>query len=126
MDLQGSREAQVMYLLKQIKVAGLFLAPDIDDAYAKHWFNLYKHHNKLVGLHKPSGLYNGKIIFFKPSKKAPKFDVQMGNPIPAWGRVARAGIEAHDAPGNHFEMTSLDNTPVLVEMMKECIENFGV
>ncbi|MDM8537198.1 amino acid adenylation domain-containing protein [Desulfobacterales bacterium HSG17] len=119
--LQNSREAQVEYLLKAIKIAGLF-RPDIDQSYAQNWFDLYKHHNMLVGPYKPTEPVNTKIIFFKPSEKIP-FDVQMGKPIPAWKQLVHGGIEVHDGPGNHFNMISPVNIPVLVKKMKECIES---
>ena len=123
LDLQNSREAQLVYMFKQIKLSGLF-TPDIDQAYAQNWFNLYKHHNMLVAPYKPSGPINGKIIFFKPSEKIP-FDVQMGKPIPAYRPLALDGLEVHDSPGNHFDMVSPINTPLLVKKMKECIDSFG-
>nr|VFJ78176.1 MAG: amino acid adenylation domain-containing protein [Candidatus Kentron sp. FW] len=114
-ESQASREAQVMYLLKAIKVSGL-LSQDLDDAHARHWLNLYKHHNKLVDLYKPSGPIDGKIIVFKPSEEIP-FDVKMGDPMD-WSGFTRAGVEVKKAPGNHFTMVSPVNTPVLVEKMK--------
>jgi thioesterase domain-containing protein/acyl carrier protein len=124
LDLQNSREAQLAYLFKEMKLAGLF-TPDIDHTDAQRWLNLYKHHNMLVESYKPSGPFNGKIIFFKPAEKIP-FDVQMGNPIQAWEPFARGGIEVHEAPGNHFKMISPVNTWVLAKMMKECIDGFGL
>jgi amino acid adenylation domain-containing protein len=120
LDLHDSREAQLAYLLKEIKLTGLF-RPDIDQAYALHWLNLYKHHNMLVGSYKPAAPVNSKIIFFKPAEKIP-FDDLMGKPIPAWERLAHGGIEVHDAPGNHFNMIASVNVPVLVEKMKKSIE----
>jgi len=123
MDLHDSREAQVAYLLKEIKLIGLF-RPDIDQAYALHWLNLYKQHNMLVGSYKPAAPVNSKIIFFKPAEKIP-FDDLMGKPIPAWKPFARGGFEVHEAPGNHFNMISPVNAPVLVKMIKGCIEGLG-
>ncbi len=123
LDLQNSREAQLAYLFKEIKLAGLF-TPDIDQDYAQNWFNLYKHHNRIVGQYQPTGHISGKIIFFKPAEKIP-FDVQMGQPIPAWRSFARGGLEVHESPGNHFNMVSPVNTPVLVKKMKDCIESFA-
>jgi amino acid adenylation domain-containing protein len=124
LDLQNSREAQLAYLFKEIKLAGLFTL-DIDQAYVLHWLNLYKHHTLILGPYLPSAPFNGRIIFFKPSEKIP-FDVQMGKPIPGWKPFARGGLEVHEAPGNHFNMISPVNAPVLVKMMKECIEGFGL
>jgi amino acid adenylation domain-containing protein len=124
LDLPSSREAQLAYLFKEMKLAGIF-RPDIDEAYAQRWLSLYKHHNSLCGSYRPSSPFNGKIIFFKPSEKIP-FDVQMGHPIPGWERLARKGIEVHETRGNHFNMVSSANTPVLVEKMKECIDSSGV
>jgi amino acid adenylation domain-containing protein len=124
MDLHDSSEVQVAYLLKEIKLLGL-IRPDIDQAYALHWLNLYKHHNMLVGSYKPAAPVSSKIIFFKPAEKIP-FDDLMGKPIPAWKPFARGGLEVHEAPGNHFNMISPVNAPVLVKMMKECIDGFGL
>ncbi|MCP4700193.1 MAG: amino acid adenylation domain-containing protein [Gammaproteobacteria bacterium] len=121
LESQDSSEAQVAYILKEIKMAGMF-RPDIDQEYAQNWFNIYKHHNMLVGPYKPTYTVNSKIIFFKPSEKIP-FDVQMGEPIPTYERLAQHGIEVHDAQGNHFNMISPANTPLLIEKMKECIES---
>ncbi|WP_207682850.1 non-ribosomal peptide synthetase [Desulfonema magnum] len=120
LDLHDSREAQLSYLLNAIKMAGLF-RPDIDQDYAMNWFDLYKHHNRLVGLYKPEGPVSSKIVFFKPSEKIP-FDIQMGNPVQEWKPFALQGMEVHDTPGNHFNMVSPANTPALVRMMKECIK----
>jgi thioesterase domain-containing protein/acyl carrier protein len=122
--LQNSRETQVMYLLKAIKMAGLF-TPDIEPTAALHWFNLYKHHNLIVSLYRPSGPVNSKIIFFKPSEKIP-FDLQMGKTVEGWEPFARGGIEAYETPGNHFNIISPVNTPVLVGKMTECIERLWV
>jgi thioesterase domain-containing protein len=68
--------------------------------------------------YKPAVPVNSKIIFFKPAEKIP-FDDLMGKPIPAWKPFARRGLEVHEAPGNHFNMISPVNAPVLVKMMKE-------
>lgn len=117
---QGSREAQLQYLFEEQKLAGLFAA-DIDMADAELRLKIHMHHNKIICDYRPAGAFNGKIIFFKPTEKIP-FDTQMKNPIPAWKEFARDGIEIHDAPGNHFNMFSPVNGPVLAEKMKACLE----
>ena len=121
MEIQKSNEARLIYVFQEMKLAGLF-APDIDQEYARHWLNLYKHHNKIISLYKLSGKINGKVLFFKPTEKIP-FDVQMGNPIPAFKKFLQGGIEVHQAPGNHFTLVSPINTPILVQKIKNRIEN---
>jgi thioesterase domain-containing protein/acyl carrier protein len=120
LDLQETREQQVSYLLKAIKLAGLF-TPDIDQDYALRWFKMYKHHNLTVASYNPTAPINAKMVFFKPSEAIP-FDLQMGNPSVAWQPFARGGYEVHNAPGNHFDMISPRNTPSLVAHMKACIQ----
>ena len=67
LDLQETREQQVSYLLKAIKLAGLF-TPDIDQDYALRWFKMYKHHNLTVASYNPTAPINAKMVFFKPSE----------------------------------------------------------
>lgn len=120
LDTQDSTEAKIAYLLKEVKLSGLF-TPDIDQTYAYHWFDMYKHHNRIVASYKPAGPIQANIVFFKPSEKIP-FDAQMGNPSVVWKQFAQGHYEVYDAPGNHFNMISPINTPALVEKMKEYIE----
>lgn len=116
----ASSEEKVAYLLKEIRMAGL-LRPDINRDQARRWFDMYKHHNRLVGIYKPTCPVNSKVFFFKPAEKIP-FDDQMGNPIEKWKPFAKGGLEVHEVPGNHFTMISPANTPKLAEMMKRLLE----
>ena len=117
---QGSRQNQLIYLFKEQKLAGL-LAPDIDFKDAELRMKIHMHHNKIICEYRPVSPFQGKIIFFKPMEKIP-FDSRMGNPITDWASFARQGIEVHEAPGNHFNMFSPVNGPVLARQIKACIE----
>ena len=121
---QNSREARMLYLFKEQKLAGMF-APDMDINDAELRLKIHMHHNEILCQYRPAGSFNGKIIFFKPTETIP-FDTKMQKPIPAWEAFAGAGIEVHEAPGNHFNMFSPTNTPVLAKKMKECIERTGL
>nr|VFJ59082.1 MAG: amino acid adenylation domain-containing protein [Candidatus Kentron sp. DK] len=120
-ELHDSREARIMYLLRAIKAGGL-LAQDIDDDSARHWLALYKHHNSLADLYKPSSCINSKIIIFKPSDES-SIDATMGDAMD-WAGFTRGGVEVQKAPGNHFTMISPINTPVLVKKIKDCFRIF--
>ncbi len=122
LDLEKSTEEKVEYLLEEVKLTGLF-APDIDKDYAKHWLRMYKHHNQLVGLYRPEGPVNTKIIFIKPSEKIP-FDEQMGNPSVEWEAYTRGEYLVIDGPGNHFSMVSPLNTKPLVKLLKNCLTEY--
>lgn len=124
LDMQTSSEARLTYLLKEIKMAGLF-SPDIEQETALSWFNLYKHHNAIIGLHQPTGMIDAKIIFYAPTEKIP-FDEQTGKPIQRWAPFTRDGLEDYKSPGNHFDMVSDANSPALVKMMKQHIDTFGI
>ena len=117
---QGSRQNQLLYLFKEQKLAGL-LAPDIDFKDAELRMKIHMHHNKIICEYRPVSPFQGKIIFFKPMEKIP-FDSRMGNPITDWASFARQGIEVHEAPGNHFNMFSPVNGPILARKIKACIE----
>ena len=119
----SSDEDKVAYLLKEIKMAGL-MRPDIDQNHAQHWFSMYKHHNRLVGLYKPSSQVQSKVLFYKPAERIP-FDDQMGKPIEKWPPFILGGLEVQEAPGNHFTMVSPANTAVLARQMKAYIESSG-
>jgi len=121
---KDSREAQMLYLFKEQKLAGMF-APDMDINDAELRLKIHMHHNKILCQYRPAGSFNGKIIFFKPTETIP-FDTKMQKPIPAWEAFAGDSIEVHEAPGNHFNMFSPTNTPVLANKMKECIERTGL
>ncbi len=120
---QDSREAQLLYLFKEQKFAGL-LSPDIGFEEAELRLKIHMHHNKILCDYRPSSPFNGKITFFKPTEKIP-FDVRMGNPASDWVPFARRGIETHEAPGNHFTMFSPANGPILAQKMKTCLEQTG-
>jgi len=121
---QDSREARMLYLFQEQKLAGLFAADmDINDAELR--LKIHMHHNKIMCQYRPAGSFNGKIIFFKPTEKIP-FDTEMKDPIPAWQPFANGGIEVHETPGNHFNMFSPVNSPVLAKKMKACIESTGL
>ena len=120
LDLEKSTEEKVAYLLEEVKLTGLF-APDIDQDYAKNWLKMYKHHNQMVGLYRPEGTINTKIVFFKPSEEIP-FDEQMGNPSVEWKPYTRAQYVIVDGPGNHFSMVSPLHTDALVKQLKDCIQ----
>jgi thioesterase domain-containing protein/acyl carrier protein len=122
LDLEKSTEEKVEYLLEEVKLTGLF-APDIDQDYAKNWLKMYKHHNQLVGLYRPEGTINSRIVFFKPSEKIP-FDEQMGNPSVEWKPYTRAEYVVIDGPGNHFSMVSPLHTDALVKQLKDCIKEY--
>jgi thioesterase domain-containing protein len=93
----------------------------IDQTQALNWFNMYKHHNKLVGLYKPPCSVNSKMLFFKPAEKIP-FDDQMGKPMEKWKPFARQGMDIIEAPGNHFTMISPANTAVLAGEIKKYLD----
>ncbi|MCI5136472.1 MAG: hypothetical protein D3920_15720, partial [Candidatus Electrothrix sp. AW2] len=120
LDENSSDEDKVAYLLKEIKMVGM-LRPDIDQNHAQHWFSMYKHHNRLVGLYKPSSPVQSKVLFFKPAERIP-FDDQMGKPIEKWQPFVLGGLEMRKAPGNHFTMVSPANTAALVSQMKAYID----
>ena len=67
---QQSQEEKVRYMFDEMKTGGLF-SPDVSYNDARHWLNLYKHHNKLVDRYQPTGSINSKIIFFRPAEKIP-------------------------------------------------------
>ncbi len=117
LDQHCSEEKKVAYLLNAIKMNGM-IRPDIDQEQTLNWFNMYKHHNKLVGLYNPPCSVDSKILFFKPAKRIP-FDDQMGKPIEKWKPFVRQGMDVIEAPGNHFTMVSPANTVVLAEMIQE-------
>lgn len=120
LDLTKSTEEKVEYLLEEVKLTGLF-APDIDQDYAKRWFKMYKHHNKMVGLYRPKGTVNTKIIFFKPSESIP-FDAQMGNPSEEWKPYTTAEYMIVNGPGNHFSMVSPVHIKTLTNQIKDCLK----
>ena len=124
LDVHQSDEEKVAYLLEEVKLSGLF-TPDIDQTYAMHWFEMYKHHNKIVASYTPGGPIKGPIDFFRPSEKIP-FDVQMGNPSVVWRDFALGSYRIHDAPGNHFNMVSPLNNPALVRMLEMCLAECAV
>ncbi len=119
LDLQDDTEKKVAYLLQEVKLSGLF-TPDIDQAYAHHWFRMYKHHNATVADYHPAHSVAAPIDFLKPSESIP-FDEQMGNPSHVWARYTRGEYRVLDAPGNHFTMVSPVNNPALAQMVKESL-----
>lgn len=124
LDENSSDEEKVTYLLKEIKIAGL-MRPDIDQNHAQHWFSMYKHHNRLVGLYKPSSPVQSKMLFFKPAERIP-FDDQMGKALEKWPPFVLGGLEMQEAPGNHFNMVSPANTTILAGRMKAYLEEHGI
>ncbi len=119
-DQYSSKEAKLAYLINEQRLAGLF-APDIDDAYARHRLALHKHHNEIICRYRPTGSIAGKLVFYKPMETIP-FDVRMKEPTTEWIPFAQGGIDVDDAPGNHFNMFSSTNGPVLAEKLKACIK----
>jgi amino acid adenylation domain-containing protein len=118
-DQHSSRDAKLAYLIQEQRLAGLF-APDIDDAYARHRLALHKHHNEISCHYRPDGAINGKIVFYKPTETIP-FDVRMKEPTVEWIPFAKGGIDVDDAPGNHFNMFSATNGPVLADKLRVCL-----
>ncbi|MCW5211355.1 hypothetical protein VU04_00400, partial [Desulfobulbus sp. TB] len=86
---------------------------------------MYKHHNRLVGLYKPSSPLQSKMLFFKPAEQIP-FDDQMGKPLEKWPPFVLGGMEMQEAPGNHFSMVSPANTAILAGRLKAYLEERGV
>ncbi|CAK8714625.1 Amino acid adenylation domain-containing protein [Candidatus Electrothrix gigas] len=124
LDENSSDEEKVTYLLKEIKVAGL-MRPDIDQHQAQHWFSMYKHHNRLVGLYKPSSPVQSKMLFYKPAERIP-FDDQMGQALEKWPPFVLGGLEMQEAPGNHFNMVSPANTAILAGRIKAYLEERSI
>ncbi|MEM7534082.1 MAG: amino acid adenylation domain-containing protein [Chloroflexota bacterium] len=118
LDFYNSNEEKVKYMMQEMRIGGL-LQPDIDDKDARHWLNLYKHHNQIADLYTPSAPFPGKIVFFTPGEEIP-FDVRMGSPE-EWADFATNGLEILESAGNHFTMVSPTNTPVLVDHIQACI-----
>lgn len=115
-DQHSSREAKLAYLIQEQRLAGLF-APDIDDAYARHRLKLHKHHNEISCHYRPDGAVRGKMVFYKPTETIP-FDVRMKEPTVEWVPFVEGGIDIDDAPGNHFNMFSQTNGPVLADKLR--------
>jgi len=111
-----SREAKLHYLFEEQRLAGLF-SPDISDADARLRLSLHKHHNKIGCRYDPAGPCRAKLVFFEPTESIP-FDQRMKHPVPAWRELAGGGMEVDSAPGNHFNMFSADNGPVLAEKLR--------
>lgn len=118
-DQHTSKDAKLAYLINEQRLAGLF-APDIDDAYARHRLALHKHHNEISCRYRPANPIAGKISFYKPTETI-AFDVRMKEPTVEWIPFARGGIDVDEAPGNHFNMFSQENGPVLADKLKTYI-----
>jgi amino acid adenylation domain-containing protein len=119
LHVHDTKEAKLRYLFEQQRFAELF-APDIDIADAALRLGIHKHHNKIICEYRPTGPCPTKIVFFQPSESI-TFDKRMRNPVPAWRELAQGGMEVHTAPGNHFNMFSADNGPVLAELLRACV-----
>jgi len=64
--------------------------------------------------HRP---YNGHVVLFRAIESPPGFyiDPQLG-----WSAIVTNGIEIYQIPGHH---TSLMESPILAEKMRNCLEN---
>lgn len=117
-DGHDTREAKLRYLFEEQRLAGLFV-PDISEEDAALRLALHKHHNRIICEYRPAGPCASRIVFFAPTEAIP-FDRRMGDPVPAWEAFAD-GVEVHSAPGNHFNMFSAKNGPVLADRLREAI-----
>jgi len=118
-DALDSREEKLRYLFEQQRLAGLFV-PDVSEEDAALRLSIHKHHNRLLCEYRPGGPCATKIVFIAPTEIIP-FDQRMGDPVAAWEAFIDGGVEVHRSPGNHFNMFSAVNGPVLAEHLREII-----
>ncbi len=63
--------------------------------------------------------YPGKVTLFKAMER---HDTDDEAPDLGWGRVAMAGVEVHEVPGNHNTMLHEPHVSVLAEKLKQCLD----
>jgi oxalate---CoA ligase len=63
--------------------------------------------------------YPGRIILFRASERGifEQSDPQMG-----WGQLANGGLEIQEIPGNHVTIFHKENTRVLAQKLRSCID----
>jgi thioesterase domain-containing protein len=104
------------YVLHQAQAAGL-LPADIEASQAQAYFWVFQAGLAAMARYRPRP-FGGKLVLFQPQQP-------LENILPdsrsRWRKLARGGLDIHEAPGNHYTMLGSPNVAMLAKQLEACL-----
>ena len=133
--------AALDHILEAAKTLNIFPA-NTDTTFVRRLYDLLALHVEMAEQYKPQP-YNGRLVLLRATealaarpgagplttlaqqwlaKQTNRLNGALGRRTRGWDRLAKAGVEVHDVPGNHFAMIREPNARVLAERMTALLE----
>lgn len=110
-------EEQVAYVLEVARRVG-WVHPDMTDQQFSHFVTMLRTHTRAWWNYELK-TYPGRVTLFRageqPQDSAPANDL-------GWGRLAAAGVEIHEVPGDHISMIDEPHVQALARRLRACID----
>ncbi|HLX07814.1 MAG TPA: hypothetical protein VKY89_08110, partial [Thermoanaerobaculia bacterium] len=108
--------AAVELLHRHDFVTADFTLADLRRYFERYWINIMAAHR-----YRPSP-YAGRLTLFRARDRADLPAEVLGDPTLGWGILAAGGVEIHEVPGNHFNLTRPPHVAALAAQLRACLE----
>ncbi|HEY0739061.1 MAG TPA: amino acid adenylation domain-containing protein [Herpetosiphonaceae bacterium] len=122
-------QAQLDYVLQQIKAAEIDMGVDLEDI--RPFLRGYRARQWAVETYQPS-VYSGPIMLFKSTQQDSEIgkidalmDVGVNHPTLGWDRLASEDIEIYAIPGYHNTLVLGPNAALIAQQLKACLASMA-
>ncbi|HEY0603024.1 MAG TPA: amino acid adenylation domain-containing protein [Herpetosiphonaceae bacterium] len=126
---QRDPQAQLDYVLQQIKVAEIDMGVDLEDI--RPFLRGYRARQWAVETYQP-GVYSGPIMLFKSTQQDPEIgkidalmDVAVDHPTLGWDRLASEDVEIYAIPGYHNTLVLGPNAALIAQQLNSCLSSMA-
>ncbi len=114
-----SLDEQLAWVLEALRERDL-LPLDFGLEDLRRYFDVYWTH--VTSAHDYEPVPGGRVALFRATD-SPDFALQLAkDPTLGWGALALDGVEIHDVPGNHFNLTAQPHVRILAERLRGCLD----
>jgi amino acid adenylation domain-containing protein/non-ribosomal peptide synthase protein (TIGR01720 family) len=93
-----------------------FTLADLRRYFERYWINIMAAHR-----YRP-GPFAGRLTLFRARDRTDLPAEILRDPTLGWGILAAGGVELHEVPGSHFNLTQPPHVAVLAERLRGCLE----
>jgi amino acid adenylation domain-containing protein/non-ribosomal peptide synthase protein (TIGR01720 family) len=109
--------AALALLWRHDLVTADFALTDLRRYFERYWINIMAAHR-----YRPAP-YAGRLTLFRARHRADLPAEVQRDPALGWGPLAAGGVEVHEVPGNHFNLTQPPHVAALAERLRDCLEH---
>src|SRR5579884_157746 len=97
------------------------LRPNISDAQAHRWAQIYRNHLRAAESYQPDRVYPGKITLFRAEEAAEGIPRDPDETL-GWRRFSSRPVDVYPISGNHHTLYKEPHVRVLAERLRNCLD----